>query len=384
LDGVALNSTRRRRQPHLAVVSAYPPDKGRLSEYSHALLSAISRRGLLVRVGSDSASGTAESLEVEDIWKPDDIPSIARILKFVVESRARIAVFNISFAVYGKSRLANFIGFANVFLAAQLGKIMGFKTIAIVHNLPEASNTAKFGLRPTFVNRTGLLVAERMLFSCQVVAVTLRLYKRMLERRFRRAVFYLPHGAWKDERGNETEPETKRILFFGFLSPGKDMALLRGIFDELRAKHNDLQLRVIASPHPNIPASSEVLQWFRGSPGIEVRGYAAEEELAGAFDDCRAVVLPYSASMGTSGVLHLANSFGVPAVTTNLPELREIQSEGAGVIVCSSRRDMVASLDRLVSDAQYWRAYSARARAYSSKIEWDKIAERLLTRIATS
>jgi glycosyltransferase involved in cell wall biosynthesis len=160
------------------------------------------------------------------------------------------------------------------------------------------------------------------------------------------------------------------------------MALLRSIFDELRAKYNDLNLRVVASPHPNIPESSEILQWFRGSPGIEVRGYVPEAELVGAFDDCQAVVLPYNASMGTSGVLHLANSFGVPAVTTELPEFREMQSEGAGIIVCSGRREMMASLDRLVSDKSYWREYSARAREYSSKLEWDNIAGWLLEKIA--
>ena len=380
--GVAPNTEDRRRGPQIAVVSAYPPDRGRLSEYSHALLTAISRRGIRVRVGSDSLAETEGNVEAEELWKPDDALSIMRILRFVVRTRARAVIFNTSFTVYGKSRLVNFLGFVNIFLASRLGRVMGFKTVAIVHNLPEASDASEYGLRPTFANRTGLLLAERMLFGCQVVVVTLRLYKRMLERRFRRPVFYLPHGAWNDPRTGPIEPRSRRVLFFGFVSPAKDMALLRGVFDELREKHPDLRLRMVASPHPNIPESMEVLEWFRGSPGVEVRGYAPEGSLADVFDDCTAVVLPYKTSMGTSGVLHLANSYGVPAVTSALPEFRELRSEGAGVVVCSGRRELVAALDRLVSDREYWRSCSAKARNFASKLAWDSIAGRLLAEVA--
>jgi glycosyltransferase involved in cell wall biosynthesis len=373
-----------KRGPQLVVISAYPPDRGRLSEYSHALLTAVSRRGLRIWVGSDSHSEEIGNIRVVDLWKPNDILSIPRILRFVVRARAPAVIFNTSFTVYGKSRVINFMGFVNIFLTAQLGRIMGFSTAAIVHTLPEASDTARFGLKPTLVNRTALLLAERMLFGCQTVAVTLRMYQRILEKRFRRPVFFLPHGTWRDERTGAAEPTSKRILFFGFLSPGKDMSMLRSIFDELKAKHADLQLRVVASPHPNIPNSTEALQWFRGSPGIEVRGYVPDDQLASAFADCQAVVLPYNTSTGTSGVLHLANSFGVPAVTTALPEFIEMRSEGAGVVVCSGREEMVASLDRLVSDRAYWRECSARARQYSSGLEWDKVAGRLIERIAAN
>lgn len=374
--------TRRPRQrPFLAVVSAYPPDRGRLSEYSHALLTAIARKGLSVRVGSDSPAEGEEAVEVEELWKPDDVPSILRIVGFAVRSRARVVVFNTAFAVYGKSRVANLVGFANIFLTSQLGRLMGFKTVAIVHNLPEASDASRFGLKSTFLNRAGFLMAERMLFGCQVVAVTLKLYKRSLESRFRRPVFYLPHGAWSGGRSTPADARSKRIIFFGFLSPGKDMALLRSVFDELKSRHDDFQLRVVASPHPNIPESSEVLQWFTGSPGIEVRGYAPDGELAAAFDDSLAVVLPYKTSMGTSGVLHLANSFGVPAVTTSLPEFRELQSEGAGVIVCSDRREMIDALDRLATDAAFRRREVEKAREYSSRVSWDSVAALLLNEI---
>lgn len=381
---MATDPGRRRQPPQLAFISAYPPDRGRLSEYAHALLGALSARGVKVRVGSDSAPDGTEDVEVEKLWKPDDVPSVFRILAFVARSRARVVVFNTSFAVYGKSRVINFLGFVGVFLAAQLGRVMGFKTVAILHNIPEASDASRFGLPETLVNRTGVLLAERLLLSCRLVVVTLGLYKTMLERRFGRRVFHLPHGAWKDRRTGDPEPRSKRILFFGFLSPGKDMSMLRRVFDELRDRHPDLQLRIVASPHPNIPSSSEVLQWFRGSPGIELRGYVPEGELVSAFDDCGAVVLPYGTSMGTSGVLHLANSFGVPAVTTDLPEFREMESEGAGVIVCPTREGMVESLDRLVSDREYWRGWSARAREYSSGVGWDAVAGRLLEKIGTA
>ena len=372
----------KKKRPQMAFVSAYPPDKGRLSEYSHALLGAISERGVRILVGSDSPAGAEGGIEVEELWKPDDLPSMPKILRFAARSRARVVVFNTSFTVYGRSRLINFLGFVNLFLATQLGKVMGFRTVAIIHNFPEASDTSRFGVTQNFVNRTGFLLAERLALSCHTVAVTLNIYRSSLEKRFRRPVFHLPHGTWTG--GQRSEPRSKRIVFFGFLSPAKDMALLRGIYDELREKHGDLQLRLVASPHPNIPGSSDVLQWFQGSPGIEVEGYVPEGRLADVFDDCQAVVLPYKTSMGTSGVLHLANSFGVPAVTTDLPEFRELSSEGAGIVVCKGREEMASAVDRLVSDREYWKTCSQRAMDYASEHRWGAVAEELLERIGTA
>ncbi|MDG6982774.1 MAG: glycosyltransferase [Nitrososphaerota archaeon] len=364
-------------------MSAYPPDRGRLSEYSHALVAAVSERGVSVRVGSDSAAEADGNIEVVQLWRPDHLPSLVRVLGFVARARARAVVFNVSFTVFGKGRVINFLGFADIFIASKLGRVMGFKTAAIVHNLPEASDTAKFGLGRTLVNRAGFLMAERMLFGCDVVAVTLRLYKRGMERRFGRPVFYLPHGAWKVPNP-PLHPKPGKILFLGFLSPGKDMALLRGVYDELKARHQDFGLRMVVSPHPNIPDSDGSLKMFVGRAGVEVRGYATESELPGVFEGCTAVVLPYTTSTGTSGVLHLANSFGVPAVTTSLPEFRELEAEGAGVVVCSGREEMVESIARLVEDREHWKKLSARAAAYSSKLGWDFVARRLLAMIGAA
>jgi len=366
-----------RKKIDLVAVSAFPPDRGRLSEYSYSLMQALSRKGLRIKVGSDSPANWVGNIEVAELWKPENIPSMFRILRFVVKSRARHVVFNTHFLVFGKSRLVNFLGFVNIFLASQLGRLMRFRTTAIVHNLPEASSIERFGLKPTFVNRVGFLLAERLLFGCQTVVVTLKLYKRILEGRFHRPVFYLPHGTWK-AGGPSAEPRSSRILFFGFLSPGKDMVMLRGVFDELRERHRDMGLRIVASPHPNLPESRAVLDWFKGTPGIEVRGYVPEEELPGAFEDCQAVVLPYFTSLGTSGVLHLANSFGVPVVATDLPEFREMKAEGAGVILCANKEEMVASLERLMTDREFRRENSARAREYASRLEWDTVAGQLL------
>jgi glycosyltransferase involved in cell wall biosynthesis len=247
------------------------------------LTSALTRKGLRIRIGSDSPPGLIQKPQVKELWKPDNLLSLLKIPGFVAASRSEFVLFNISFAVFGRSRVTNFIGLIMMSLTSKLGRLLRYRTMVIAHNLPDALNTKLFGLKPNLINRIGFLIAERLLLSCDATVVTLRLYRKMIESRFRRKVDYVPHGTWySSERKQPASSERNNLLFFGYLSPSKDMNLVAEVFNKLKAKHREIRLRLVASPHPNFPHDFRQLTPFEGVPVITLtRG-----ETKGTTIDC--------------------------------------------------------------------------------------------------
>jgi glycosyltransferase involved in cell wall biosynthesis len=104
-------------------------------------------------------------------------------------------------------------------------------------------------------------------------------------------------------------------------------------------------------------------------------GYVEESDLPRAFEGCFAIILPYMAATGTSGVLHLATGFGLPVVSTNLPEIRELLEAGPGLILSNSADEMVRALDRLLADKSYWSEMSRKSLEFSKNMRWENVAD---------
>ena len=60
---------------------------------------------------------------------------------------------------------------------------------------------------------------------------------------------------------------------------------------------------------------------------ITFTGYVPDKNLKKLFVSSTLVVLPYTVATGTSGVIHLAASFGKPIIASDLPEIRETAEE---------------------------------------------------------
>jgi len=126
-------------------------------------------------------------------------------------------------------------------------------------------------------------------------------------------------------RGNPV----RRILAFGKWGTYKRLELMIEAFNILTSKMPDARLVVAGGDHPQASGYIESMKrQHAGNPRIEFRGYIPESDLADLFQSASVAVMPYSSSTGCSGVAHLACAFGVPIVSADLADFRQMaQSE---------------------------------------------------------
>lgn len=371
-------------RPYLAVVSAFPPNRARLSEYGETLTAELARKGLEVKVLADVKDKLQPGpmIQVERTWFPDRPLSLPRIPLAIVRTRPKAVLFNSHFAVFGRSRLTNFLGFLTIFVTRLLGRLMGFKTLVVLHNFPDAIKIGSFNIPANFVNRLGFLVAERLALASDATIVTVDFYRQMIEKRFGKRTYYIPHGAWGALTPRVDLEGRDSILYFGYVSPSKNLGLLADVFVRLRTTHPGLKLIMAASPHPNFPEEARQLKVFEGMEGVELLGYLKEERFSEVFGRTILAILPYSTCTGCSGVLHLISGSGIPVVATNLPELRESLAEGAGMVLCDNANEMVDAIESLLSNPKRWVELSEKSRRFSDSRKWSLVSNefyRLIT-----
>jgi hypothetical protein len=122
-------------------------------------------------------------------------------------------------------------------------------------------------------------------------------------------------------RGN---PE-HRILAFGKWGTYKRLELMISAFELLQSRRPEARLVIAGGDHPNAHGYVEsVKRNCAGNPNIEFTGYVREEQLPDLFQSSSVATMPYSSSTGSSGVAHLACSYGVPIICADLPDFRQM------------------------------------------------------------
>jgi len=317
-------------------ISSYPPNRARLSEYAHNLVDELANRPAIDKIYLlvDKSDISKQSLnknpkiKVLRIWKADNFLSILAIIFYILKLKPNVVHFNVHFQSFGRSRLANFTGLSLIFLC----RLLGFRVLAEVHNLGEKVDLEKVRLKPSVMNKLGILVATKLILSAPRIVVTVRSYVEYLNKRYgHKGVRYIPHGTAAINYAS-IDPEEKVILIFGHMGPYKGLSVIMKAFEELRHENHNVKLVVAGSSHPNFPGFLE--EFVKKSiPKIEFLGYVPEENIAQVFKTADVVVIPYFTTTGTSGVFHLACGYGKPIIASDLPEIREIMSEGASALL---------------------------------------------------
>ena len=317
-------------------ISSYPPNRARLSEYAHNLVHELKNRPNIDKIyllvdkstRSNETSRDCAKVDVLRVWKADNFLSILSIIAYILKLKPHVVHFNVHFQSFGRSRLANFTGLSLIFLC----RLLGFKVLAEVHNLGEKVDLEKVRLKPSLLNKVGILVATKLILTAPRVVVTVRSYAEYLKKRYgHQGVQYIPHGTLA---GNypSIDPEEKVILVFGHMGPYKGLPVMMKAFEELRREKANVKLIVAGTSHPNFPGFLDDFKKQR-VPKVEYLGYVPEENLAQVFRSADVVAIPYFTTTGTSGVFHLACGYGKPIVASDLPEIREIVADGASAIL---------------------------------------------------
>jgi glycosyltransferase involved in cell wall biosynthesis len=340
----------------ICVVTAYPPSRGRLSEYSHSLLKELEKSPKIDRIFAvtdstpDFIQTPNSKIELYPIWRPNNPFSILRIIPTIAALRPHVVHFNVHFRSFGTGRIANFLGLA----LPAMTRLMGLASVVTVHNLGEHVTLDQIGIKSTFINRVGLRIATRLLTLADLLTVTVRSYVAFLQESHScQNVIFIPHGAREcPERYEVVKNPHRYILFLGHMSPYKGLPMILEAFKNLR-KRMDVKLVIAGDEHPNFRGYMKRFK-SKHSRDIEYTGYVEEEDLPILVSGASIVVLPYLTGTGTSGVFHLACAFGKAIVASDLPEIRELTEEGAAasLVKPGDTKALEKAIERLLdSDA---------------------------------
>jgi len=151
-------------------------------------------------------------------------------------------------------------------------------------------------------------------------------------------------------RGN---PE-HRILAFGKWGTYKRLETLLESFANILERLPQTRLVIAGSDHPATPGYMEsVARRFHDCPRIEFRGYVAEEDIPELFRTASVMVMPYNSATGASGVAHLACQYGLPIISADIPDFREMADDeniAISFFQVGNPRDLAQEIVTLLED----------------------------------
>jgi glycosyltransferase involved in cell wall biosynthesis len=178
-----------------------------------------------------------------------------------------------------------------------------------------------------------------MILMANSVSVLLPAYRRTLIDKYRGAnIHFRSHGILSarpefPDFSRRGHPE-HRILAFGKWGTYKRCEMLIEAFEELIAPQlPNAKLVIAGSNNANASGYIESLEkHYNHNPRIEFMGYVPEEQIPELFNSSSVLVLPYTSATGASGVAHLAAQHGVPIVSSDIPDFREMcENEGLAI-----------------------------------------------------
>jgi glycosyltransferase involved in cell wall biosynthesis len=305
-----------------------------LSEYGFHIAQELQRNPFLsLTVLADKlprVSAEPEGFTVVRCWSFDDPATAYRLIRTIRRLKPDVVWFNLLFSTFGRNPFVAFGGL----LSPLLARLGGRYTHVTLHHLMDTVELKDAGVRHERLYRFAGAVATRMLLLANSVSVLMPGYRKILNDKYGRDNVHLrAHGllARRPELPDFSRrgTPTYRILAFGKWGTYKRLELMIEAFNALVAKLPEAKLIVAGGDHPQAAGYMEsVRRQNSGNPRIEFRGYIPENELADLFQESSVAVMPYSSSTGCSGVAHLACAFGVPVISADLPDFRQMaQSE---------------------------------------------------------
>lgn len=324
---------------HIAVVSAYPPGRRSLNEYGLHLSRVLADKSEVAHVTviadrlspEHPALALADAPNIRRVWEFNDPLSALRILLALRRARPDAVIFNLQMASFGDRRVPAALGL----LTPALARLSGLPTITLLHNLFETVDLdqAGFGGHPLrkFVTHTFGRVFTRALLASSLVATTMPRYVKLLRGRYGADnVFLAPHGTFQVPRPPAALPLLPTVMAFGKFGTYKRAEVLLEAHALLLARNPQVRLVIAGSDTPNAPGYLEGLQRrYAHLPNVTFTGYVPEDAVADIFAGATVVAFPYSATTGSSGVLHQAGEFGRAAVMPRIGDLADlIEDEG--------------------------------------------------------
>ncbi len=317
----------------ICLVTSFPPSRDALNEYGFHIASELQNiPGVELTILGDEYSPVQPELDgfsVNRCWKFNSLSNPLRLMRAIRQQKPDIVWFNLGFASFGGNPPSAFLGIATPALA----RMAGFYTHVTLHQLMETVNLDDAGIRFPLLYKWGGVLATHLVLFANSVSVMLPAYRSVLVEKYGRGSVYVRrHGIFSARpeypdlalRGN---PE-HRILAFGKWGTYKRLEPMVEAFKEVARQIPNARLVIAGTDHPKTPGYLQsIREKLASRSDVIFTGYVAEEDIPQLFQSSSVAVLPYTSSAGSSGIAHLACTYGVPIVASDIPDFRRLAEE---------------------------------------------------------
>lgn len=347
----------------ICLVSSFPPSKIVLNEYGYHVAKELQMDPTVsLTVMADRLSIPEEELEdfnVERCWEVNRFSNHLQLLGALRTIHPDVVWFNLVFSSFG-NRDHPLAAFSGLTLPA-MTRMAGYYTHVTLHHLMDHIDLNDSGVRNKTLFKLAGHLATRMILTANSVSVLLPAYRRTLIDKYRgENIHFRSHGILSarpvyPDFGQRGNPE-HRILAFGKWGTYKRCELLIETFEEqIAPRVPNTRLIIAGSNNPNSAGYIESVRARTRHPQIDFLGYVPEQDLPEIFGTSSVLVLPYTSAAGSSGVAHLAAQHGVPIVSADVPDFREMcENEGLAIkfYPIGSKADLAGQLIDLLRDEE--------------------------------
>jgi glycosyltransferase involved in cell wall biosynthesis len=315
----------------LALVSAYPPSTGPLSEYAWHLVESLRRsdRVAEVHVLSDRAPGARAletgTLRVTPTWT---FGGVGLPIAAALAAR-RLHVDAIWFQLHltsaGNSRLSRFVGLT----APAATRLLGIPTLVTLHNMLGLTDLDRTAVKAGRLDLAGARLATSLVCRADSVCVLRPEYAAILAEAHGARVRYVPHGTPGTPLARPLDTPRRGILAFGHFGSNKRLETVLEAAAALARTRSDAHLYIGGTSSRHNPHYLDRLQArHRDASHVTFLGYVPEPAVPPLFLRVAASVLPYATTTGMSSVALQSAMYGTPLVAADIPGFRALEREG--------------------------------------------------------
>ena len=343
---------------HLVIVSPFPPAITGIGQYGYHLTRGLATSGVFTRItvlaGSQVRGQTPNHLgltEIEYCWAPGQLKARQAILSRVERLNPDLVWFNAGVSIFGKSPWLNVAGLITPMFVQR----MGIPTVVTIHELVELTDLHALNAPGGIFAKAGARLLTKITSQADLVCLTMKNYAEWLSARGVDCM-HIPIGAYHEPE-LLPDSDSQELLFFTTLAPFKGLELLLHAFTLLRKDYPNSKLTIAGSDHARFPDYARQLKIRFGTvDGVNWLGQTSEDQVMDLFRCAQIVVLPYSASTGSSSVLYQAATWGRAVVVSDLSEIKKLVAESGLQVeffkngdvhsLCNSLRALLASQEK--------------------------------------
>lgn len=314
---------------HLVIVSPFPPSITGIGQYGYHITRGLAESGMFPRItvlaGSHTNGETPNHLgatEIEYCWAPGQLKARQAISSRVKRLDPDLVWFNAGASIFGKSPWVNVSGLLTPMFVRQ----MGYPTVVTLHELVELTDLHTLNAPGGPLARLGAKVLTKISSQADLICLTMREYADWLSMRGVDCA-HIPIGAYHEPQLLDAS-DSQELLFFSTLAPYKGLELLLSAFGSLRREYPRLTLTIAGAEHVRFPEyACQLKTRFGKMDRVNWLGQTSEDDVMELFRRAQIVVLPYSASTGSSSVLYQAATWGRAVVASDLGDIKKLVTE---------------------------------------------------------